>query len=143
MVVLAAPVVTWVAWPFYRAAVRAARHGMSTVDTLVSLGIVSSTCCSIYTIFWQTTDRALHSVVIMLIHHSTNGIYLDVAAGVTAFVLAGRYFEAWSRRRSGSALRALAEVGAKDVGVIDAMGFERRRAVAELAVGDTLTGRRH
>ncbi len=73
----------------------------------------------------------------MLTHHSVGGIYLDAAAGVTTFLLAGRYFEAWSKRRSGNALRALADLGAKDVGVmIDTNGFEHRRSVAELDVGD-------
>lgn len=136
MVALAAPVVTWAAWPFYRAAVRGARHGISTMDTLVSLGIVSSTIWSFYAMFWRDSSRVSRSILFMLVHRSAGAIYLDVAAGVTTFVLAGRYFEAWSRQRSGNALRALAAVGAKDVGVIDATGFERRRPVASLAVGD-------
>jgi len=136
MIALAAPVVTWAAWPFYRAAVRGARHHVSTMDTLVSLGIVSSTLWSLYAMFRHDTSRASHSILFMLVHRSAGAIYLDVAAGVTTFVLAGRYFEAWSRQRSGNALRALADVGAKDVGVIDATGFERRRPVAALGVGD-------
>ena len=136
MVALAAPVVTWAAWPFYRAAVRAARHGLSTMDTLVSLGIVSSTVWSLYAMFRRDASRVSHSMLFMLVHRSAGAIYLDVAAGVTTFVLAGRYFEAWSRQRSGNALRALAAVGAKDVGIIDATGFERRRPVSALAVGD-------
>ncbi|MGP0031201.1 MAG: heavy metal translocating P-type ATPase [Acidimicrobiales bacterium] len=136
MVALAAPVVTWAAWPFYRAAVRSARHGMSTMDTLVSLGIVSSTVWSLFAMFWYDTSRVPQSAFHLLTHPSTDGIYLDVAAGVTTFVLAGRYFEAWSRRRTGNALHALAAVGAKDVGVLDADGFERRRPVDQLAVGD-------
>ena len=136
MVALAAPVVTWAAWPFYRAAVRAARHGLSTMDTLVSLGIISSTIWSLYAMFWRDSSHVSHSILFMLVHRSAGAIYLDVAAGVTTFVLAGRYFEAWSRQRSGNALRALAAVGAKDVGIIDAAGFERRRPVSALAVGD-------
>ncbi len=136
MVALAAPVVTWAAWPFYRAAVRAARHGLSTMDTLVSLGIISSTIWSLYAMFWRDSSHVSHSILFMLVHRSAGAIYLDVAAGVTTFVLAGRYFEAWSRQRSGNALRALAAVGAKDVGILDAMGFERRRPVSALAVGD-------
>jgi Cu+-exporting ATPase len=86
--------------------------------------------------FWGETNRTSQSILFMLTHHSAGGNYLDVAAGVTTFLLAGRYFEDWSRKRSGSALRALAAVGAKDVGVIDATGFERRRPVDELDVGD-------
>jgi Cu+-exporting ATPase len=136
MVALSAPVVTWAAWPFYRAAVGSARHGLSTMDTLVSLGIVASTAWSIYAMFWRDASRVPQSILFMLVHRSSGAIYLDVAAGVTTFVLAGRYFEAWSRQRSGNALRALAAVGAKDVGVLDAMGFERRRPVPELGVGD-------
>jgi P-type Cu+ transporter len=136
MIALAAPVVTWAAWPFYRAAVRAARHRMSTMDTLVSLGIVASTAWSLYAMFWRDTSRVPQSVLFMLVHRSAGAIYLDVAAGVTTFVLAGRYFEAWSRQRSGNALHALAAVGAKDVAVIDQLGFERRRPVAALDVGD-------
>jgi P-type Cu+ transporter len=136
MVALAAPVVTWAAWPFYRAAVRSARHRMSTMDTLVSLGIISSTIWSLYAMFWRDSSHVSHSILFMLVHRSAGAIYLDVAAGVTTFVLAGRYFEAWSRQRSGNALRALAAVGAKDVGVLDANGFERRRPVSALAVGD-------
>ncbi len=136
MIALAAPVVTWAAWPFYQAAVRSARHGVSTMDTLVSLGIVASTVWSLYAMFWRDTSRVPQSILFMLVHRSAGAIYLDVAAGVTTFVLAGRYFEAWSRQRSGNALRALAAVGAKDVAVIDQMGFERRRPVAALGVGD-------
>jgi Cu+-exporting ATPase len=140
MIALAAPVVTWAAWPFYVAAFRAARHRLSTMDTLVSLGIISSTGWSVYEMFWGKTNRTgqsiSQSILFMLTHHSVGGVYLDVAAGVTTFLLAGRYFEAWSRQRSGNALRALAAVGAKDVGVIDANGFERRRPVDELGVGD-------
>jgi len=136
MIALAAPVVTWAAWPFYQAAVRAARHRMSTMDTLVSLGIVASTVWSLYAMFWRDTSRVPQSILFMLAHRSAGAIYLDVAAGVTTFVLAGRYFEAWSRQRSGNALRALAAVGAKDVAVIDQLGFERRRPVAGLGVGD-------
>jgi Cu+-exporting ATPase len=136
MVALAAPVVTWGAWPFYRAAVRAARHRMSTMDTLVSLGIVASTVWSLYAMFWRDTSRVPQSMLFMLVHRSAGAIYLDVAAGVTTFVLAGRYFETWSRQRSGNALRALAAVAAKDVGMIDAMGFERRRPISALGVGD-------
>ncbi len=136
MVALASPVVTWAAWPFYRAAVRSARHRMSTMDTLVSLGIISSTIWSFYAMFWRDSSHVSHSILFMLVHRSAGAIYLDVAAGVTTFVLAGRYFEAWSRQRSGNALRALAAVGAKDVGLLDTNGFERRRPVSALAVGD-------
>jgi heavy metal translocating P-type ATPase len=135
MVALAAPVVTWAAWPFYQAAVRNARHGTMTMDTLVSLGIVAATGWSLYSMF--VLDAGVHHAVLHgLVDRSGGGIYLDVPAGVTTFLLAGRYFEAWSKRRSGDALRALAAVAARDVAVLDADGREQRRAIADLAVGE-------
>ncbi len=136
LVVLAAPVVTWAAWPFHRAAARAARHGTSTMDTLVSLGVLAATAWSVYAMFFQDTGRGGQTVLWVLSHESGGSIYLDVAAGVTTFLLAGRYFEASSKRRTGNALRALAAVGAKDVAVLDPSGLERRRPVAELEVGE-------
>ena len=136
MVVLAAPVLTWAAWPFYRAAYRAARHGTSTMDTLVSMGILAATGWSLYAMFWQDTSRSVEPAVDVIFRHAGGAIYLDVAAGVTTFLLAGRYFEAWSRRRTGNALRSLAAVGARDVAVIDASGNERRVPIDALVVGD-------
>ncbi len=136
MVVLAAPVLTWAAWPFYRAALRAARHGTSTMDTLVSLGIVAATGWSFYAMFFQDSRRAAEPAVDVIFRHGGGAIYLDVAAGVTTFLLAGRYFEAWSRRRTGNALRSLAAVGAKDVAVVDTSGGERRVLIDTLVVGD-------
>ena len=109
MVALAAPVVTWAAWPFYQAAVRSARHRTTTMDTLVSLGILAATGWSLYSMFFLDAG-VHHSLLHGLAHRSGGGIYLDVPAGVTTFLLAGRYFEAWSRQRSGNALRALAAV---------------------------------
>jgi P-type Cu+ transporter len=135
MVALAAPVVTWAAWPFYAAAVRNARHGATTMDTLVSLGILAATGWSLYAMF--AVDSSAHtSLLFGLGRGSGGGIYLDVPAGVTTFLLAGRYFEAWSKRRSGDALRALAAVAARDVAVLDGAGDEQRRPVSELAVGE-------
>jgi Cu+-exporting ATPase len=135
MVALAAPVVSWAAWPFYQAAVRNARHGATTMDTLVSLGILAATGWSLYAMFGL--DVGAHtSLLFGLGRGSGGGIYLDVPAGVTTFLLAGRYFEAWSKRRSGDALRALVAVAASDVNVLDADGRERRRPVAQLVVGE-------
>jgi heavy metal translocating P-type ATPase len=135
MVALAAPVVTWAAWPFYQAAVRSARHRTTTMDTLVSLGILAATGWSLYSMF--VLDSGVHRALLLgLVHRSGGGIYLDVPAGVTTFLLAGRYFEAWSKQRSGNALRALAAVGAREVAVLDASGHEQRRAIADLAVGE-------
>ncbi|MGH8980748.1 MAG: heavy metal translocating P-type ATPase [Acidimicrobiales bacterium] len=135
MIVLAAPVVTWAAWPFHTAAVRHARHLSSTMDTLVSLGVLTSTAWSIYAMFFEDTSHAGTSIAAVLTHHSGGSIYLDVAAGVTTFLLAGRYFEARSRQRNGDALRALAAVGAKDVSVLDPDGHERRVALTALEPG--------
>lgn len=136
LVALAAPVLTWAAWPFYDAALRAARHGTTTMDTLVSMGIVAATSWSVYAVFWRDTGHAQQSVLSVLGHQATGAIYLDVAAGVTTFLLAGRYFEALFRCRAGSALRSLADVGAKDVAVLDEGGGERRLPAVALAVGD-------
>jgi Cu+-exporting ATPase len=141
MIALALPVVTWAAWPFYQAAWRAATHRHSTMDTLVSLGIISATGWSLFSIFWGHLSRSGQSILSMVSHRSSGGLYLEVAAGVTTFLLAGRYFETWSRQRSGNALRSLAAVGAKDVGVIDAMGIERRRPITGLNVGDCFVAR--
>ena len=127
---------TWAAWPFYKAAVRNGRHRTFTMDTLVSLGIVAATGWSLYAMFWRDTDRTPRSWIFVLAHQSGGAIYLDVAAGVTTFLLAGRYFEALCKRRSGDALRSLAAVGAKDVAVLDAMDVEHRLPVVRLEVGD-------
>jgi heavy metal translocating P-type ATPase len=127
MVALAAPVVTWAAWPFYRAAVANARHRTTTMDTLVSLGILAATAWSVYSMFVLDAGHA---------HGSGGGIYLDVPGGVIMFLLAGRYFEAWSRQRSGNALRGLAAVAAREVAILDADGREQRVPIAALTVGE-------
>ncbi|HET6502702.1 MAG TPA: copper-translocating P-type ATPase, partial [Amycolatopsis sp.] len=136
LMALTVPVVTWCAWPFHRKALSAARHGATSMDTLVSLGIIAATCWSLYTIFAfggaaEPTDGAWG-----LILRPGGSVYLDVAAGVTIFLLAGRLFEAKAKRSAGDALRALAALGAKDVAVVDGEGRERRVPVAALRVGD-------
>jgi len=135
LIALSAPVVTWAAWPFHHAALRHARHLSSTMDTLVSIGIVTSTAWSLYAMFFEDTSRAGGSLAAVLAHRSGGSIYLDVAAGVTTFLLAGRYFEARSRQRSGDALRSLAALGAKDATVLRDDGTEARVPVAVLAPG--------
>ncbi|PJI93650.1 heavy metal translocating P-type ATPase [Luteimicrobium subarcticum] len=120
--VLAAPVVTWGAWPFHRAAARAARHGSSTMDTLVSIGVAAATLWSVWVLVSGEGE-----------------LYLEVAVVVTTFLLAGRYAETRSRRRAGDALRSLLDLGAKDaVRLVDGPGGrrEQRVPVASLAVGD-------
>ena len=135
---LAAPVVTWGAWPFHRAAWPNLRHATATMDTLISVGVLAAFGWSLYALFLGdagvpgmthgfslTADRDMGSSL----------IYLEVAAGVTTFILAGRYFEARAKRRSGAALKALLELGAKDVAVLRD-GGEQRIPIDQLAVGD-------
>jgi P-type E1-E2 ATPase len=86
--------------------------------------------------FWRHSLPTSHSALFLLTHQSGGALYFDVAAGVTTFLLAGRYFEAVSRRRTGNVLRSLAAIGAKDVAVLDATGTERRLSVSQLRPGD-------
>ncbi|MFF3111384.1 heavy metal translocating P-type ATPase [Kitasatospora sp. NPDC057904] len=135
---LAAPVVTYAAWPFHRAAFTNARHGAATMDTLVSLGTGAAFLWSLWALFFGTAGMPgmRHGFELTIGRSDGAGnIYLEAAAGVTAFILAGRYFEARSKRTAGAALKALLELGAKDVAVLRA-GREVRVPIAELAVGD-------
>jgi len=135
---LAAPVVAWAAWPFHQAAWTNLRHGAATMDTLISLGVVSAFAWSLYALFLGGAGEPGMKMPFTLIPSRGTGaeeIYLEVAAGVTAFILAGRYFEARAKRRSGAALRALLELGAKDVAVLRD-GTEVRIPVEELAVSN-------
>lgn len=133
---LTLPVVGWCAWPFHHKAVAAARHGGSSMDTLVSLGIIAATCWSVYTMFWHGAASQPADGIWGLVLRPGGSIYLDVAVGVTIFVLAGRLFEAKAKRTAGGALRALAALGTKDVAVLGADGAERRVPVDELRVGE-------
>jgi P-type Cu+ transporter len=130
------PVVCWSAWPFHRAALVNLRHGSASMDTLVSMGITAATGWSIYTIFFNSQAGAGGTGVWGLIFRPGGSVYLEVAAVVTTFLLAGRLFEAKAKRRAGGALRALAMLGAKDVAVLRADGTEHRIPVADLRVGD-------
>jgi P-type Cu+ transporter len=135
---LAAPVVIWGAWPFHQAAWANLRHGTATMDTLISMGTLSAFGWSVYALFWGTAGMPGMTHPFELTIAPTDGtanIYFEVAAGVTTFILAGRYFEARAKRRAGAALRALLELGAKDVAV-RRNGVEQRVPIAELAVGD-------
>ncbi len=138
---LAVPVVTWAAWPMYVAAFRAARHGTSTMDTLVSIGIVASTAWSEYVMFFRDHREKAQSAIEVLFRQASGAVYLDVAAGVTTFLLAGRYYEAISKRRTGDVLRSLASVGAKEAAVLDAHGRESKVPVEDVQVGDSLVVR--
>jgi Cu+-exporting ATPase len=132
---LAAPVVLWGAWPFHRAALANLRHGAATMDTLVSLGVTAAFGWSLYALFFGTAAQAGMHSGLALGAGGAGEIYLEVATGVTLFILAGRYFEARARRRAGAALRALLELGAKDVAVLRD-GHEVRVGVEDLRVGD-------
>ncbi|MFD3998453.1 heavy metal translocating P-type ATPase [Streptomyces sp. NPDC058583] len=135
---LAAPVVVWGGLPFHRAAWTNLRHGAATMDTLVSVGTLAAFGWSLWALFLGdagmpgmrhgfdlTVDRS----------HASSAIYLEVAAGVVTFILLGRYLEARAKRKAGAALRALMELGAKDVAVLRP-GAEVRVPVAALRTGD-------
>ena len=135
---LAAPVVVWGALPFHRAAWANLRHGTATMDTLISLGTIAAFGWSLYALFvGDAGDPGMRMPFDLTVERGagTHEIYLEVAAGVTVFILAGRYFEARAKRRSGAALRALLELGAKDVAVLRD-GAEVRLPVDQLTVGD-------
>jgi Cu+-exporting ATPase len=125
LVVLTAPVALWAAWPFHRTAIRNARHGTCTMDTLVSLGVVAACGWSAYAMF-HLDRRSQASALQELAHASGGGIYLEVAAAVTTFLLAGRYYEARARSSAGQAMQKLAAAAAKDVCVLGSDGVERR-----------------
>jgi Cu+-exporting ATPase len=135
---LAAPVVVWGGLPFHRAAWTNLRHGAATMDTLVSLGTGAAFLWSLYALFLGTAGEPGMTHPFELTIGRTDGsanLYLEAAAGVTTFLLAGRYAEARSKRRAGAALRALLELGAKEVSVLRG-GTETRVPVDRLAVGD-------
>jgi len=117
---LATPVVAWAAWPFHKATWMNLRHGAATMDTLISVGVLAAFSWSLYALLSGT---------------AADNLYLEVATGVTTFILAGRYFEARARRRAGAALRALLELGAKEVAVLRD-GHEQRIPVEQLTAGD-------
>src|SRR5689334_18237615 len=136
---LATPVVLWGAWPFHRAAWANVRHATATMDTLISVGTLAAWLWSLYALFLGDAGINDMRMTFELIPSSGGGaneIYLETAAIVTTFILAGRFFEARAKRRAGAALKALLELGAKDVAILDADGSERRVPVEQLAAGD-------
>ncbi len=135
---LTAPVVTWAAWPLHRATWVNLRHGAATMDTLISVGVLAAFGWSLYALFVGTAGEIgmTHGFSWTAERGSADGqIYLEVAAGVPTFVLAGRYAEAKAKRRSSAALRALLELGAKEVAVLRD-GAEVALPIEQLAVGD-------
>jgi Cu+-exporting ATPase len=135
---LASPVATWAAWPFHRAAWKNLRHAEATMDTLVSLGVAAAYLWSTYALFFTSAGDNAMTMSMSLLgsvggdHH----LYLEVASTTVALILAGRWFESRSKRRAGSALRALLDRGAFEAVVIDTSGAERRVPAADLRVGD-------
>jgi P-type Cu+ transporter len=121
---LATPVVLWGALPFHRATWANLKYGTVTMDTLVSVGVLSAWAWSVYALFAADTDT-----------------YFETASVIATFILAGRYFEARAKRRAGAALRSLLELGAKDVTLLDESGAERRVPVEQLAPGDSFVVR--
>ena len=135
LVALAVPVATWAAWPFHAAALRQARHLSSSMDTLVSLGILAACGWSVYAMFVLDRGQRGLSGLANLLHGSGGGIYLEVAASVTTFLLAGRLYEAKARRTAGQAIRNLAAAAARDVCVLAGDGTERRIPASRLQAG--------
>jgi cation-transporting P-type ATPase A/B/Cu+-exporting ATPase len=131
----AAPVALWCAWPFHRAALKNARHGTTTMDTLVSLGIVAACGWSVYAMFALDRGGAAGTLWQRLVHNSGGGIYLETAATVTTFLLAGRLYEARARRVAGQAMRDLAAAAASEVCLLEPDGTERRVPATRLRPG--------
>lgn len=144
------PVVTWGAWPFHRAAFAAGRHGSTTMDTLVSLGVISSTLWSWWALLWGGAGmlgmRMHMSLIPRAAHAGHAEIYFEVASTIVVFLLTGRYLEARARYRAGDALRSLLSMGAKEATLVsvDPATGERSESVvpaSSLQVGDLFTVR--
>ena len=141
---LATPVVLWGGWPFHRAAWLNLRHGTATMDTLISVGTLAAWGWSVVALFFLGAGEPGMRMPFDLVldrSESAGQIYLEVAAVVTTFILAGRYFEVRAKRQAGAALRALLELGAKEVTILGEDGVERRIPLDELRVGDSFVVR--
>ena len=137
---LATPVVAWAAWPFHRAALRHLRHGAATMDTLVSLGVVVSYAWSLFALFaGHAGERGMRMELAWFAESgsATDHIYLEVGTALTTFLLAGRWFEARAKRRAGSALRALLDLGAKEATLLRDR-VEQRVPIGAVQVGDAI-----
>ncbi|MCU0277534.1 MAG: heavy metal translocating P-type ATPase [Candidatus Nanopelagicales bacterium] len=140
---LASPVVIWGALPFHTAAWTNARHGAATMDTLISVGVLAAYTWSLYALFLGDAGMPGIRMDFTFVPSMGGGhdeIYLEVASALTVFILAGRYFEARAKTRSGAALRALLDMGAKEVAVVRD-GVEILVGVDQLVVGDTFVVR--
>ncbi|WP_241975314.1 MULTISPECIES: heavy metal translocating P-type ATPase [unclassified Cryobacterium] len=135
---LAAPVAVWGAWPFHRAAWTNLRHGAATMDTLISIGVLAALGWSLFALFFGTAGMPGMTMAFSFTARADGGaseIYLEVASAVTVFILAGRYFEARAKKRSGAALRALLELGSKETALLRD-GVETIVPTCSLIVGD-------
>ena len=134
-----APVVTWGAWPFHRAALMNARHRTTTMDTLISLGIVAAVSWSMWALVWgHAATKSVHDSMTSM--GSGVHVYFEVAVAVTIFLLAGRYFEARAKRRAGDALRALLALGARTATILRD-GEETTIDAVLIRVGDMIVVR--
>src|SRR5260221_7980842 len=116
----------WAAWPFRQAALKNARHGLASMDTLVWLGIMAACGWSVYAMVVLDRGPGRVSPVQLLVHGSGGGIYLEVAGSVTTFLLAGQWYEARARRDAGDAMRGLAAAGAAEACLPAPDGADRR-----------------
>ena len=135
---LSAPVATWAAWPFHRVAWKNLQQGEASMDTLVSVGVSAAFAWSAYALFFTPAGDNSMTMSMSLVSSVGDGhhLYLEVASATVALILAGRYFESRSKRRAGSALRALLERGATDAQLVDASGRERSVPIDQVQVGD-------
>ena len=140
---LASPVIVWGAWPFHKAAWTNLRHGAATMDTLISLGVGAAFLWSLYALFFADAGMPGATMGFELFPNQADAgahIYLEVASAVTVFILTGRYLEARAKTQSGAALRAMMNMGAKDVTLLRD-GVETRVPIGQLAVGDSFVVR--
>ncbi len=139
---LATPVVLWGAWPFHRAALANLRHRAATMDTLVSVGVAAAYLWSLWAlIFTHAGTPGMKMTLSLFANNGGPHLYLEVAAAVTTFILAGRYFESRAKRQSAAALRALLDMGAKDVAVLRGGSTETRVPIDQLGVDDVFVAR--
>ncbi len=141
---LASPVVVWGGWPFHRAAALNARHGATTMDTLISLGTLSAFSWSLYALFFGHAGMAgmtMRFELTLRRDNSAEHLYLEVASAVIVFLLAGRFVETRAKRQAGAALRALLSLGAKEATIVEPSGTERRVAISELTIGSVFVVR--
>lgn len=143
VLVLSTPVVIWAGWGFHKSALVNARHGATTMDTLISLGTTAAYLWSVWALFFGTAGRiglTHHFDLRLSRHDASSNIYFEAAVGIIAFILLGRYIEARSRREAGSALRELLALGAKRVTLLR-NGVEQEIPIDQLAVGDSFVVR--